>query len=241
MLGGDAEQTRLALMVDAVAQARFHKAEAAYERFAAIAPPPFRPKASLPPAVRRWWREARGADTARSVERAFASMSAEERREWIDFVQVEHWAATSLGPWLDLRGEAQVAAMALYGEAAAEGVPAWSIAAAKRVGDMYRETMQAIVDAPLPEDLEERRGELIAQYRGSAIEAYESCLRESTRARWFSEWSRGCERALASLAPRDFPIADELRTEPVHSPSPLAVPGPVRSLPGSSTVDAPRE
>lgn len=238
MLGDGADATRLGLMVDAVARARFSKAEVAYERFAAIALPSFRPRASLPPAVRRWWREARGADTARSVERAFASMSVEERREWIDFMQVEHWAATSLGPWLDRRGAAQVAAMALYREAAADGVPAWSIAAAKRVGDMYRETMQALADAPLPEDLEERRGELIAQYRGSAIDAYESCLRESTRARWFSEWSRGCERALAALAPRDFPLADELHAEPIATPSPLAIPGPVRTLPESSRSKA---
>jgi tetratricopeptide (TPR) repeat protein len=230
MLGG-AEAPRLGLMVDAVAEARFHEAEAAYERFAAIAAPPFRPKASLPPAVRRWWMEARGRDTARSVERAFASMSAAERREWIDIVQVEHWAATSLGPWLDRRGAAQAAAMELYGRTAAEGVPGWGIAAAKRVGDMYRETMQALVDAPLPEDLEERRGELIAQYRGSAVAAYEACLRESTRSQWFSEWSRGCERQLNALVPRDFPLADEIRAEPVHSPSPLAEPGLVRSLP----------
>ena len=50
----------------------------------------------------------------------------------------------------------------------------------------------------------------------------------STRTQWFSEWSRGCERQLNALRPREFPLADEIRAEPVHSPSPLAVPGLVR-------------
>ena len=217
-------------MVDAVAKARFYRAEGDYEQFSAITMPPFRPKKTLPNTVRRWWIETQGRETVRTVERAFKSMSPEDRLEWFYIIQTEHWASTDFSRWLERRRAAQIDVMDLYRQVSSEDVPAWEIAAAKRVGDMYRSTLKALVDAPIPEDFEARRGELVQQYKEYAVAAYVQCLRESTRNQWFSEWSRSCEQELNALMPRDYPIADEIRSLPVHAHNPMAEPGIARRI-----------
>lgn len=228
--GDEVSKARLVRMADAVAKARFYRAEGQYEQFSSITMPPFRPKKTLPNLVRRWWIETQGRETVRTVERAFKSMNLEDRFEWFHIVQTEYWASTELTRWLDRRREAQVDVMELYRQAAAEDVPAWEIAAAKRVGDMYRSTLQALDEAPIPEDFEARRGELVQQYREHAVGAYVQCLRESTRNRWFNDWSRSCEQELNALMPRDYPIADEIRSVPIHAYNPMAEPDIVRHL-----------
>lgn len=234
MLEGDDEsdnevsKARLVRMADAVAKARFFRAEGDYEQFSAIKMPPFRPKKTLPNTVRRWWIKTQGRDAGRTIERAFKSMSAEDRLEWFNMIQTEYWATTDLSRWLERRRVAQIDVMELYRQVSEEDVPAWEIAAAKRVGDMYRSTLKALAEAPIPEDFEARRGELVQQYRDYAVAAYVQCLRESTRNQWFSEWSRSCEQELNALMPRDYPIADEIRSLPVHAPNSMAVPDIVR-------------
>jgi hypothetical protein len=220
-------------MVDAVAKARFYLGEQAYEGFVAVSFPGFRAERSIPPAVRAWFAKTSPAP-ARELDETLRFMSPEDRRAAIGSVQFRHWVATALEPWVRRKDERRAAAEKLYLAAVAEDVPEWEIAAAARVGDMYRQFMQALYDAPIdpsiasdPELVDAYRealDRLAEPYREAAVGAYRHCLTESTRNTWFNEWSRSCEQRLNGLDPRSFPLSDELRAEPRYLASPLATP-----------------
>jgi hypothetical protein len=231
---GAGPDRRLALMVEAVAKARFYLAEGQLESFVALDRSPFSPSRGIPPAVRAWWVSREGRAKVASIERGVSSLPPRERLQWITFIQFEHWFVT----WMEARGAARERAQSAYVEAAAEGVPGWEIAAAARVGDMFRSEMEAHLDLPIPAAIAQdpdlldtyqsaldRRAE---EFRELAIGAYQRCLRVSTRTRWFDERSRHCEHNLNALSPRDFPLADELRSDPGCLPEPMAEPGFIR-------------
>ncbi len=232
--------SRLIRMVDAVAKARFLVAEQAYEDFEAIELSPFRPSSKLTRSARAFWTKHIGQEKARGWEQMLRFLPPDERRRHIANVHFEQWNETELGPWVERRDEARARAQNAYVTAMEEDVPEWEIAAAARVGEMYRSMMQSFYDAPIPPIIEEdeelraiyeqRLDELAAPYRQTAIEAYGHCLSEATSNRWFNRWSVGCERELHRLSPRDYPMSDELRAQPDHTASPLASPMLVMQL-----------
>ncbi len=246
MLFGDVEDEgadfarRLVRMVDAVAKARFYLAEGAFERFASIELPPFRTSNRLSSQARAFWISKQGREEAIRWEQGLRFLSPDERLRQLAHVQFEHWASSELTPWVRQRDEARASAERIYSEVVSEDVPEWEIAAAARIGEMVRVMMQSFYDVPIPplvrddEELraifEEELDRAAMPYREAAIDAYEHCLNEATENRWFNEWSRDCELQLNRLSPRDYPIADEFRTAPGHSGSPLAIPQLVETL-----------
>jgi hypothetical protein len=239
--GDDAElTTRLVQMVTAVAKARFYLAEASYQEFTDLRLHPFRPAAQLPRGARAFWTKRLGREESNLWEQALRYMEPDERRRQIANVQFEHWNETELRPWVEHKEAARARAEQLYLEVVREDVPEWEIAAAARVGEMYRTLMQGFYDAPIPpviaedEELraiyEQRLDELAEPYRRSAVGAYEHCLQEATRNRWFNRWSGECETALNRLSPLEYPMSDELRASPDSFASPLAIPQMVARL-----------
>ena len=71
------------------------------------------------------------------------------------------------------------------------------------------------------EELEDQAGKLEAQ----SVDAFKSCLASATRASWYNEWSRLCERELNQLAPAQFPLASEMKPEAQHVPTTMAAAG----------------
>jgi hypothetical protein len=114
-------------------------------------------------------------------------------------------------------------------------VPQWEIAAAARVGDMYRSFVDDFRSAPVPPMLE-GDDELVDIYFQGLDEAskpwvekakggYEYCLITATRVRWFNEYLTHCEQELFKLDPRAYPRAAELYTKDVYVYSAPAAPG----------------
>ncbi len=146
--------------------------------------------------------------------------------------RVNRWAQNEFREWIGEKMTALRAAEAEYNKIAElsvtvrEGVPplqspAWMIASAARVGQMYRQFVDDFRDAPVPEEIE-NDPELFDIYVGAldeqseplqrqAIDKFEFCLTTATNVRWFNEWSRTCESELNRLNPRQYPLAAELR------------------------------
>jgi hypothetical protein len=242
--GGDEERLskRLWLMVDAVAKARFYLGEQEYAGFLAVSFPRFKAERTIPAGVRAWFAKTHP-ERARDLDESLRFMEQEDRQAAIGSVQFQHWVETQLQPWVKRKDARRAAAEKRYLAVVAEDVPEWEIAAAARVGDMHRQFMKALYDAPIDpsvandqelmdifRDEFDRRAE---PYREAAVAAYRHCLSESTKNAWFNEWSRSCERQLNALDPRSYPISDELRAEPSYQAAPMASP---RLVP---RVDAP--
>lgn len=68
---------------------------------------------------------------------------------------VMRWSSRELGPWLTRRFAALHDAEQAYDQIAALGVPEWEIAAATRVGEMYRRIVDDVRSAPVPEEIED--------------------------------------------------------------------------------------
>lgn len=88
-----------------------------------------------------------------------------------------------------------------------------------RVGEFAEDASQAYCDA-----LEEKATPLEKR----ALNAYETCVNESTKLAWFSEWSRLCERELGQLDPSHWPTATEMRSAPAQVSVIVDVEGPAR-------------
>jgi hypothetical protein len=228
------EARRVVRMATAVAQARFYLAEEEFERFSAIELSPFRPQRQLSSSDRAFWISKQGRDEARQWELALRGLSPAERQRHVAQVQFDAWTERDLIPWVKRRDAARARAEVAYVEAVREEVPEWEIAAAARVGEMYRVMMQSFYDTPLPplvrddpelrDVFETTLNERAEPYRDASIAAYEHCLSEATRTRWFNSWSRDCEQQLHAFDPRQYPIADEFRADAEHQGSPLAIP-----------------
>ncbi|MFO0693535.1 MAG: tetratricopeptide repeat protein [Polyangiales bacterium] len=145
--------------------------------------------------------------------------------------RVQQWSQTEFRRWVEQKMAALRAAEADYAKIAQVRVPiengvilqsaAWQVAAASRVGVMYRQFVDSFREAPVPEEIENDY-ELYNVYVGAleeqsepllrqATEAFLFCLRTATNVRWFNEYSRQCEQELNRLNPREYPIAAELR------------------------------
>ena len=162
--------------------------------------------------------------------------------------RVNRWAQNEFKSWVEEKMAKLRAAEAEYNKIAAlsvtirEGLPPltsppWLIAAAARIGQMYRQFVDAFREAPVPEEID-ADPELRDIYVGAldeqseplqrqAIDKFEFCLRTSTNVRWFNEWSRTCEAELNVLNPRQYPLAAELRGEPNYVRGSIGRPGPV--------------
>jgi len=120
----------------------------------------------------------------------------------------------------------------------------WTIAAAARIGQLHQDFAGQLYTAEIPRDLpesdqwgnrprdlycdelEDRAGKIEAQ----AIEGFTACLAAATRQSWYSEWSRLCERELNQLEPARFPLAAEIKPEPVQVPTTISPAPLIREL-----------
>lgn len=234
--GGEEEEglmKRLWLMVDAVAKSRFYLGEQEYRGFLSVSFPRFKADRTIPPAVSSWHNKTHP-EKARELNENLRWMEPEDKRAVIGSVQFQYWIEKEFQPWMKRKDERRAAAEKLYLAVVTEDVPEWEIAAAARVGDMYRQFMKALYDAPIDPSVANDQ-ELIdiyrdaldqaaEPYRDSAIKAFQHCLSESTNNTWFNQWSRSCEAQLNSLDPRSYPISDELRAQPSYQFSPMAIP-----------------
>ncbi len=151
--------------------------------------------------------------------------------------RVQRWAERDFAQWLNEKRAALVRAEEAYNLIAQLEVPQWRIAAAARVGEMYRSFMEQIREAPIPEEIEnddELYGIYVDALEGAArplqqtaMERFESCLNTATQVRWFNQYSQQCERELNALDAARFPMAAELRGEANYVERQLARPGAV--------------
>jgi tetratricopeptide (TPR) repeat protein len=160
--------------------------------------------------------------------------------------RVNKWSQASFAPWVQQKLQALRKAEAEFNKVAVLKVKVtdglelqsapWQIAAAARIGEMYRSFVDDFRDAPVPDEIR-KDPELFDIYVGAldtqsepllkqAMEKFEFCLRTATNVRWFNEWSRKCEQELADLDPRQYPVAAELRGEPNYVYQTVAPPGP---------------
>jgi tetratricopeptide (TPR) repeat protein len=161
--------------------------------------------------------------------------------------RVNTWAQNEFMTWITAKQTALRETEALYNAVAALRVPVteavtlesppWQIAAAARIGQMYISIIDAVQDAPIPEEIESDP-ELFDIYvgafddplepvRAQAISKFEFCLRTATNVRWFNEYSTICETELNRLNPRQYPVAAELRGAPSYMNAPFGDPGAV--------------
>ena len=191
--------------LDAAAEAQFHLSEYAYEDFKKVPFPKYR--------------------GGRSKEK------------------VAKWAKGSFAKWVKKKLAALKSAEGQYnkvanlnvvsGKVKMESAP-WQIAAAARVGEMYRSFVDEFRDAPVPREIE-KDPQLYDIYVGAldeqseplqkqAISRFEFCLKTATNVRWFNRWSRQCEQELNQLNPKKYPVAAELRGDPGYARSTVGTP-----------------
>ncbi len=154
--------------------------------------------------------------------------------------RVNAWSREDFAPWVQHKREAIIAAQTEYERIAELEVPRWEIAAAARIGDMWRSFVDEFRDAPVPDEIA-NDDELFDIYVGALDEArqpfvqqakdkFEFCLITSTRVRWFNEFSEECEQELNRLDPHQYPLAAELRGEPHYMNNHAGDPSPVLEL-----------
>ncbi len=159
--------------------------------------------------------------------------------------RVNAWAQGDFVQWYQRKATAIRAAQIEYERVAELDVPRWEIAAAARIGQMWRGFVDNFRSAPVPQEIA-NDDELAATYEGALDEAsqpflqeaigkFEFCLITATRVRWFNEWSQICERELNTLDPARYPPADELRGRPEYVRSTAAEPAPVQLGEGQTT------
>ena len=194
--------------LDAAAEAQFYLSEFAFENFNNVPFPKYRGGRSKG-RVAKW---AKG-DFARWVKKKLAAL----RKAEDQYNKIASMNVTS-------------------GKMKIESAP-WQIAAAARVGEMYRSFVDEFRDAPVPKEIE-RDPQLYDIYVGAldeqseplqkqAINRFEFCLKTATNVRWFNRWSNQCEQELNQLNPKQYPIAAELRGKPGYIKGTVGTPSPV--------------
>ena len=177
---------------------------------------------------------------------------AEERRVAFDAIalaplsgraslaRVNRWAGESFRPWLERKHAALASATEIYDRIAALSIPAWSIAAAARIGEMHQSIVDRAREMPVPAEIE-RDPELYEVYmvglegalgpiEDTAADRFAYCLSVATRARWFNDHSRRCEETLNRIDPARYPVQSELRGAATYVPATPATLGPPASL-----------
>jgi hypothetical protein len=109
--------------------------------------------------------------------------------------------------------------------------PRWVIAAGSQVGEMWGKFVKDFRSAPIPKEWE-KDWEIKTAYYGSlddasapfkvqAKGAYNICLGYSVKYQYFDEFSRDCEKWLASNYKSEFHLIDEFRGSPNKVNNPL--------------------
>jgi tetratricopeptide (TPR) repeat protein len=141
-----------------------------------------------------------------------------------DMKKVNEWAQGPFVKWIEEKGKALGNAEGAYAKVRELKAPMWDIAAAERIGVMYRTFVDDFRDAPVPDEIK-KDPELMDIYLGSLDEksqpwvvkatgAFDFCMNLATQVRWFNEFSQQCEQELNRLDPRRYPLAAELRGAP---------------------------
>jgi hypothetical protein len=165
---------------------------------------------------------------------AFSKIKFPELKGARDMAAVNKWAQGSFVKWIEEKAKALKAAEDAYGKVRELKAPMWDIAAAARVGVMYRTFVDDFRDAPVPEEIK-KDPELMDIYLGSLDEksqpwvvkatgAFDFCMSLATQVRWFNEFSQQCEVELNRLDPRKYPLAAELRGKPGYVQQKVAEP-----------------
>jgi tetratricopeptide (TPR) repeat protein len=151
-----------------------------------------------------------------------------------DMKKVNEWAQGPFVKWIEEKGKALANAEGAYGKVRELKAPMWDIAAAERIGVMYRTFVDDFRDAPVPDEIK-KDPELMDIYLGSLDEksqpwvvkatgAFDFCMNLATQVRWFNEFSQQCEQELNRLDPRRYPLAAELRGAPNYVQQKVADP-----------------
>jgi tetratricopeptide (TPR) repeat protein len=165
---------------------------------------------------------------------AFTKIKFPEMKGARDMAAVNKWATGPFVKWIEEKGKALKNAEDAYGKVRELKAPMWDIAAAARVGVMYRTFVDEFRDAPVPEEIK-KDPELMDIYLGSLDEksqpwvvkatgAFDFCMGLATQVRWFNEFSQQCEVELNRLDPRKYPLAAELRGKPGYVQRKIAEP-----------------
>jgi len=165
---------------------------------------------------------------------AFDKIAFPELKGAADMKKVNEWAQGSFVKWIDEKSKALMSAEEAYGKVRELKAPMWDIAAAARVGVMYRTFVDEFRDAPVPEEIK-KDPELMDIYLGSLDEksqpwvvkatgAFDFCMTLATQVRWFNQFSQQCEMELNRLDPRKYPLAAELRGAPGYVQQKVADP-----------------
>ena len=151
-----------------------------------------------------------------------------------DMKKVNEWAKGPFVKWIEEKGKALKGAEDAYAKVRELKAPMWDIAAAERIGVMYRTFVDDFRDAPVPDEIK-KDPELMDIYLGSLDEksqpwvvkatgAFDFCMGLATQVRWFNEFSQQCEQELNKLDPRKYPLAAELRGGPGYVQQKVADP-----------------
>jgi hypothetical protein len=202
---------RLEQAARALGQARFYLGERLYDRFVGIRWPEFDPDDRRPD---------RGA-----VDRCQETIGL-SRTMCTLMEKYDLWKEDALVAFVRSRHAALQEARSYYDSIAFLAVPAWEIAAASRVGDMYLQFWRDLYRAPLPPALEDPTFADVAEayraaldeaaepYRRQAAEAYRYCLITARREQWFNEYSSRCEESLSEIDPERYRVSDETYARP---------------------------
>jgi tetratricopeptide (TPR) repeat protein len=119
-------------------------------------------------------------------------------------VAVNRWSQSELFPWLQRKFEALRTAEASYNQIEPLQIPQWQIAAAARVGEMYRTIIDDVRSAPVPDEIA-RDPEL----EGIYLDALENVLNGSNPGpdgRWETEDDVRCSEGAGSASCQGAPI-----------------------------------
>jgi len=216
----DAKKSRaLAGAKIATAEAIFYSSDELFDRFRTINFPTYKPKTKL----------------SEREKKLYTSAVVAKRKKMKE--EFDKWMAGDFVKWMEQKAASLGEAEKSYGQIAQLQVPEWEIAAASRVGDMYRSFVDDFRDAPVPPMLEGDDELVDIYFQGldeaskpwveKAKGAYEYCLITATKVRWFNEYMTHCEEELYTLDPRRYPRAAELYTKGSYVYSANAAPGAV--------------
>jgi TolA-binding protein len=127
-------------------------------------------------------------------------------------------------------------------------VAEWSLAALFRIGALYDNVQQTVLQSPCPDDVRRIADDIACdEYRnaiedranaveGKAIDAYQTAYAKAQELRISNQWTKRTLEALNVLRPNDYPIDKEPLTRPADAA--LAVIGPVLPDGGAGEVAA---
>ena len=144
------------------------------------------------------------------------------------FKDYEHYKLTSvrkLTKQLKEKGKRFLKAKKAFEEVIQYRRPAWAIASSARVGQIYEEFAQAIMEAPIPRRLKSiKQKELYRQtltkkalpILNKAKHSYIRCLKQSGRLMVYTKWTKLAVKRLSVLLPGQYSKANELIIQPIY-------------------------